>query len=140
LFQFCLVGSDAEEFKAFTSDLAAAETYFAYSFVHQFTVEPFTYLQTEPLFWMSRYVAGRISSGQRLAGLSFPYALHCLGKQAMALEAYKAGRWAYDQLQGMRVPPSWRDEVDLNTILLRPKPFTGTAAFRTLCYLPRRGF
>eukprot|EP00959_Pyramimonas_sp_CCMP1952_P136921 2864971-Pyramimonas_sp.AAC.1 len=57
-------------------------------------------------------------------GVSLAYVLNTLGKHGEELEAYKTARFAYNKLQGLKMPAAWHDEIDLACVMTRAKPFS----------------
>ena len=43
-----------------------------------------------------------------LAGVSRAVVLRVCAQQAQQLQAFKLARWAYTQLQALRIPPAWQ--------------------------------
>merc|ERR1711959_510486 len=48
--------------------------------------------------------------------------------------AYKLARFAYDKLQYLRTPPSWRDQLDIDALTLRSKPFSDKEELLSMCF------
>ena len=51
---------------------------------------------------------GMQEGNQTLAGVSRAVVLRVCAQQAQQLQAFKLARWAYTQLQALRLPPSWQ--------------------------------
>ena len=44
--------------------------------------------------------------------------------QGFALGAFKLARFAYEKMNSVRLPPSWRDPVDLSILAVQGKPYS----------------
>ncbi|CAM9651174.1 unnamed protein product [Heterosigma akashiwo] len=111
-----------------------ANLYFAYQHIYSFTTDPFTNLQPEMLFQVSRYVLNLMGAEDAPYGISRVNTLYTLAKQAKNLGAYKLARFAYDRLNLMRVPPAWRDQLDLDMLTVQAKPVRDTPEILPVCY------
>jgi intraflagellar transport protein 122 len=107
---------------AFASLSSRAELYSAYARVHRFSEDPFTTELGETIFHACRYLLAR-TGHEAPFGLSRVAVLAALAKQAKALKAYKLARHAHDKLAGYRLPPHAREQLDLQALTLRAKPF-----------------
>ena len=52
---------------------------------------------------------------QTLTGVSMAVVLRVCAQQAQQLQAFKLARWAYTQLQALRLPSSWQVRTAHNT-------------------------
>ena len=59
-----------------------------------------------------------------LYGVNMSYVYYALAKVARSLECFKTARLCYDKLGQYRVPNEWSEEIDLNNLMVRSKPFT----------------
>ncbi|KAJ1630940.1 hypothetical protein T492DRAFT_870790, partial [Pavlovales sp. CCMP2436] len=112
---------------------ARSELYFAYSLVHRFSEEPFTTEPAETVFQCARFLVAR-TVRDTPRGLSRVAMLAALAKQSKALGAYKLSRHAYDKLGAYRLPPAWREQVELQAIAVRAKPFADSEELLVVCY------
>lgn len=120
-----LTETDREHLQQYQQCRARAELYYAYNSVHRYTEDPFTSLQAEALFNMARYLLARlITESEVPLGISRVYILYTLAKQATNLEAFKLARTAYERLQALRIPQTWRDPIDSAAMAIRAQPFT----------------
>ena len=65
-----------------------SEIYYSFRHIAKFIDEPFTSLQADSLFHISRYLVNLLGK-EHYYGISRVYILYTLGKQAKNLEAYK---------------------------------------------------
>jgi len=108
--------------------------YFAYQHIHSFTTDPFTNLQPDMLFQVSRYLLNTMSNDEAPYGISRVHTLYTLAKQAKTLGAYKLARFAYERLNQLRVPPAWVDQLDLDMLTVQAKPVRDTPEILPICY------
>eukprot|EP01028_Stygiella_incarcerata_P008814 TRINITY_DN3952_c0_g1_i1.p1 TRINITY_DN3952_c0_g1~~TRINITY_DN3952_c0_g1_i1.p1 ORF type:complete len:1238 (-),score=308.25 TRINITY_DN3952_c0_g1_i1:116-3280(-) len=115
-----------------------AEMYFAYHHVKSFVEAPFTPMEPENLFHMTRFLSMKISSRklhQRIPkGMSRLLIAYAMAKLSQQLSCFKFARQMYQQLQQMRVPVSWQEDVDISTLAVRSKPHLDDESLRTTCY------
>jgi len=62
------------------------------------------------------------------------YCLFALAKQAKTLGAFKLARDAYTRLLSLKVPAAWREQIDLNCLTIRSKPFNDKDELIPVCY------
>eukprot|EP00727_Mastigamoeba_balamuthi_P011662 m51a1_g7118 putative intraflagellar transport protein 122 homolog isoform x2 (1281) ;mRNA; r:111972-117314 len=110
-----------------------ADLYFAYQFVHQYTLQPFTTIHNEMVFNVSRWLMTQLT-GSPPVGIRKLYVLYALAKQSRNLEAYKLARYAYEKLLQQRIPPSWMDQIEVGAVTIRSKPFSDKEDLQPLCY------
>ncbi|KAG8465049.1 hypothetical protein KFE25_012412 [Diacronema lutheri] len=110
-----------------------AEIYYAYEMVHRFEREPFTTELAETIFQCCRFLLARTTHRCpfRVSRVS---TLAALAKQAKALGAFKLSRQAYEKLSAYRLPPAWREHIDLQAISVRAKPFVDSEDLIAVCY------
>ena len=119
--------------KAKTAD-ELASLYHGYNFIWQYTEEPFTTLDTETVFNVSRYLLNMLGGlDHDPEGISRVHILYALAQTAQQLEAYKTARWAYDRLGTYAVPSSWRDSIDLAIVSIQAKPFKDKEELTPIC-------
>jgi intraflagellar transport protein 122 len=111
-----------------------ADMYYAYHFIHSFTTDPFTSMQPGMLFQVARFLLNSVGKGEAPYGISRVHTLYTLTKQAKELGAHKLARYAYEQLQLQRVPPSWQDQVDLDMLAIQAKPVRDDPELLPVCY------
>ncbi|KAH7444793.1 hypothetical protein KP509_02G092100 [Ceratopteris richardii] len=97
-----------------------AEVYFAYSFIDQAINEPFRSSTSETLFNISVFLLGRISQ-KAFPGISVVNILVTLAKHGEEIGCHKSARLAYARLQGLRVPASWMDKLDVAALAVRAR-------------------
>lgn len=92
--------------------------------------EPFTSLQPEAVFNTAQYLLNTLYHRQKKlrvqnpTGISLVYCLYALSKQARSSSAYKLTRQVLQLLLTLRIPDSWKDQVELSWLTIRSKPFT----------------
>lgn len=112
-----------------------ADLYFAYANVHAYTTDPFTSLQPEMIFQVSRFIINSLgSSGTMPAGISKSSTIYTLARQAMVLGAYKLARDAYDRLSKLQIPSKRIEEVELDMLLVQAKPVRDNPDHLPVCY------
>lgn len=111
-----------------------AEIYYAYHFIHRYVEEPFTSHMPLSMFHMARYLLHRLNGEDIPVGVSKVYTLYTLAKQSRQLQAYKLARYAYDQLQEMRIPVHLQETVNLGSLMVRSKPFQDVEDLLPMCY------
>ncbi len=67
-------------------------------------------------------------------GISKVYALFALAKQGKLLGAYKLARTAYTKLLSLRMPASWREQIDLACLTIRTKAYSDKEELLPVCY------
>lgn len=60
--------------------------------------------------------------------------LYALARQSQALSAFKLARFALDRLNGLLVPPAWRDAIELSILRVQSKPFSDRDDLVPVCY------
>lgn len=122
--------------KKFREHKASADMFYAYSFVHDYTEQPFTSMLTESLFQAARFLLNMMGNQETETpfGISRVYTLFTLAKQAKSLSAYKLARYSYGRLQQLKVPVTWTDQIDLAVITIQSKPFSDKEDLLPVCY------
>ncbi|KAH3761194.1 intraflagellar transport protein 122-like [Pelomyxa schiedti] len=110
-----------------------AEIYFAYQFVHEFMVNPFTTLHQETIFNISKWLVNTLEATAPL-GVKKLFVLYALAKQSRNLEAYKLARFAFEKLHHLHIPHPWDEKVDLASLAIQSKPATDNEDLSPLCY------
>ena len=52
---------------------------------------------------------------------------------ASKFEAFKTARFGYDQLQSLKIPVEWQEEIDIAALKIRSKPFSDKEGFQPVC-------
>jgi len=107
--------------------------YYAYQAIQLYIEEPFTSHLPESLFNIARFLLQALQK-ESPVGVSKVSTMFALAKQSRSLEAYKMSRTAYEKLQTLKVPDSFREHIDLGCITIRSKPFTDNEDLLPLCY------
>eukprot|EP01018_Ginkgo_biloba_P026099 Gb_02614 [translate_table: standard] len=113
-----------------------AEIYYAYSFIDQSINEPFRITRPETLFNIARYLLCCLPNPPP-PGISLVNILVTLAKHGEQLGCYKIARHAYGRLQGLHVPASWSDKLDIATLAIRAKAAIDNTSLQLespLCY------
>jgi len=66
-------------------------------------------------------------------GISKVYIYYALSFLGTRFEAFKTARFAYEKLQGLKIPPAWQDDVDLASLKVKAKPFSDKEGFSIVC-------
>eukprot|EP00041_Stephanoeca_diplocostata_P034387 m.1171057 g.1171057 ORF g.1171057 m.1171057 type:complete len:1193 (+) comp24511_c0_seq1:191-3769(+) len=100
-----------------------ADVYYAYESIHKYIHEPFTSHIPDSLFNIARYLLHCVDTSGFL-GVSKVAILYAVAKQSRNMGAYKLARQAYKELQSMKVPASFREELDRGALTIQAKPPT----------------
>ncbi|KAL3157460.1 hypothetical protein ABBQ32_011927 [Trebouxia sp. C0010 RCD-2024] len=113
-----------------------AELYYAYDLMHKSSTCPFRTVFAATLLNAACYLLMHLpTEGSRtLAGVSRAVILRVCAQQAQQLQAFKLARWAYTQLQSLRIPSAWQDSVELLSVQLHGCPFTDAEGVLPTCY------
>jgi len=126
--------SDRENVKKFQMLQTKADLYFAYSFVHSYTDEPFTSLMPEALFQVSRFLLNTAGKMEMPFAVSRVFILYTLAKQSKILGAFKLARFAYERLGLLKVPLRWADQIDMSMMTIQAKPYSDKEDLLPACY------
>nr|XP_018910721.1 PREDICTED: intraflagellar transport protein 122 homolog [Bemisia tabaci] len=110
-----------------------ASIYYAYHIIQRYMDEPFTSFTSESLFNIARYLVNETKSVKPQEVSQFAI-LYTLSKQAQSLGAYKLARQVLDRMQTLRIPPQFRDYVDMSTLRIRGKPYHDNDDLLIMCY------
>jgi len=108
--------------KQFDKYYQMAGLYHAYHHVYRYTDEPFTSILPDALFQTAQFIMNNTVDDTPF-GVSKVYTLFTLAKQGRKLEAYKLSRQAFDKLLTLKLPPTWRSQIDLAHLTIRTKPY-----------------
>ncbi len=61
------------------------------------------------------------------------YVFLALGRIGYEVGAFKTARMAYDRLQTLKVPSEWQEQVDVETLRIRAKPFSDEESLLPIC-------
>ena len=128
------VRGNESHLKVYEDYMVKADWYYAYQHIHTFCNDPFTALQPEMLFQVSRYLINSMSQSDPPKGISLVNTLYTLAKQSKVLGAYKLARFSYDRLQQLKVPESWEDNIDLDMMTIQAKPVRDNPELAPVCY------
>ncbi|CAD8208598.1 unnamed protein product [Paramecium pentaurelia] len=115
------------------SDLA--DVYYAYQKIHSFICEPFQPLSGESYFQQimnsSRFIISKWKSVYQ--GIKMSYVYYALAKCAAQLACFKTTRICYEKLNQFKIHAEWSEEIDLQSLLVRSKPYTDDESKLPLC-------
>lgn len=129
-----MVEEDRRALDRFGEMYDKAEVYYAYDIIHRHVHAPFRTVPSTDLFNVSRVLLMRIMNRPAPKGVSRVNVLYILAKLAVEMEAYKLARFTYTKLQSMVLPAAWKTEVELQSLLLRGRPFTDKEGLLPTCY------
>ena len=98
-----------------------SQLYYAYNIINQYIQSPFTSYTAEILFYAAKFALNLYDENSKISKVAL---LYILAKQCMELEAYKLARSIISKLITLRIPTEWRDRIELDSLLIRTKPFT----------------
>jgi len=124
---------DAKHFSLYQEFSLLSSIYFAYQFIHEYTVQPFTSLHPETIFNICRWLLNVMPEKTPYKVLRRNI-LYALAKMSQQLGAFKLARFAYEQLQHLRLPPEWIDAIDVGTMSIKAKPFTDNEDLLPMCF------
>lgn len=86
--------------------------------------EPFTPHTEDTLFNMARFLLIRLAAAGNtpVDGISRALALYTLATKARSLGAYKVARFAFAELQKLRLPDAIREATDLGALTVQARP------------------
>lgn len=124
-------------FKNFDEYTKLAQIYQAYNLVHKFIEVSYEAvingpMYNEAIFNASRFLVCAIQSRQPM-GISKVYIFYALSFLGTRFEAFKTARFAYEKLQGLKIPPAWQDDVDLASLKVKAKPYSDKEGFNIVC-------
>jgi intraflagellar transport protein 122 len=110
-----------------------SEIYYSYHNIYRYTDEPFTSLLADALFQISQFILNQTKSAAP-HGVSKVYTLFALAKQGKQLGAFKLARQAYQRLLTLKIPNSWRDQIEMSSLTIRTKPLNDKEELLPVCY------
>ncbi|CAG0883204.1 unnamed protein product [Darwinula stevensoni] len=126
-------GNQESLLQQFAEHQKKADMYYTYHVIQRYTDEPFTSFTSEQLFNIARFLVHELLHMQP-KGISKFAALYALARQARTLGAFKTARYALDKLQGVLIPRSYQEAVDLASLAIRCKPYQDNEDLLPLCY------
>ncbi|KAL0221862.1 hypothetical protein RCL1_001716 [Eukaryota sp. TZLM3-RCL] len=122
-----------KSFGIFTSSLL----YHTFSFIDQYTEDPFSILSNKDLFNVSCLFLNLLSSTAATSsprGLSRTFALFALLKISKQLNCFKVTRICLDRLSKLILPPHWLAVVDSLSLHIRGIPYSDTDESFISCF------
>ena len=110
-----------------------SEIYQAYNLIYKFIEESYQAviqgpLFNEAIFNASRFLINNIENRNPL-GINKVYIYYTLSILGYRFEAFKTSRYGYEQMQKLKIPVKWQEEVDLANLKCRAKPFNDKEGF-----------
>lgn len=119
----------------YTKHMELAEIYYAYSFIYEAVNSPFQTTFPSALLNAARFLVMKTStSAIPPEGIRLVNVFYVLATKAREMGAHKLARMAYQRLDSMRIPAVWQNDVDLQTVLMRAKPFVDMDDLLPMCY------
>jgi intraflagellar transport protein 122 len=114
-----------------------AQIYQAYHQVYRFIEVSYEAVIQGPLynqavFNASRFLVCSLAHRQPM-GISKVYIFYALSFLGTRFEAFKTARFAYEKLQGLKIPPAWQDDVDLASLKVKAKPYSDKEGYNIVC-------
>jgi hypothetical protein len=66
-------------------------------------------------------------------GVSKIYIYYALSILGFRFEAFKTARFGYEQMQLLKIPDSWQEEIDMANLKCRSKPFSDKEGYIQVC-------
>mmetsp|Transcript_18911 Transcript_18911/g.49275 ORF Transcript_18911/g.49275 Transcript_18911/m.49275 type:complete len:1222 (+) Transcript_18911:159-3824(+) len=111
-----------------------SEVYYAYSIIYKNVLSPFKSVHPVTLFNCARFLLMRTLNRPAPLGVSMVHVVYTLARHSMELGAFKLARFAYNKLQTLVLPPPVQAEVDVQSILVRARPFHDAEELLPVCY------
>ena len=92
--------------------------YYAYHFIGQYCDSIFTDLHSDMLFNVSLYLLNTLK-GEIINGVSRVKILCTLAEKATIVGAFEVARYAFRNLQDLKIPTNWEEKIDLNSMLIK---------------------
>lgn len=129
--------ADLKSYNLFVEFNDVANIYYAYETIHNFIEEPLQAV-TGPTYYAqifnaARLIISKLENIQSPYGISQAFFYLALAKVSVNLEAFKTARVAYEKLAGMKVNADWIEQIELNNLLLRGKPFSDKDTLQSIC-------
>lgn len=128
---------DVMAFKNYGEYIKLSEVYQAYNLVYKFTEESYGAmtqgaLYTEAIFNSARFLVNNMPAKSPLgvSKVSIFFALATLG---FKFENYKTSRYGYEQLGNLKVPATWQEEIEVDHLKLKSKPFDDKEEYSWAC-------
>lgn len=111
-----------------------ADIYYVYHEIFLYQEEPFTSLQPEALFSMSRYLINKLQGDKLIDGISKVQIIYTLIKQAKILGAYKLNMQLLERLRDMKIPYYQQSQIEILTLGARSYQYSDPEELLPLCY------
>eukprot|EP00049_Salpingoeca_infusionum_P018533 m.357671 g.357671 ORF g.357671 m.357671 type:complete len:1216 (-) comp17897_c0_seq1:1469-5116(-) len=110
-----------------------ADIYHAYHAINRYIEEPFTSHSQDDLLTIANYLLNALKSSVPY-GVSTFNVLFAAAKLGKNLAAFKLARSAFQQLQTMKIPSSFREHVNVGSVLIRCKPLDDAEDLMPVCF------
>eukprot|EP01147_Barroeca_monosierra_P010401 gene10401-2532_t len=109
------------------------ELYQAYHAIARYIAEPFTSHSVENLLYTCNFLLNSMTSNipYGISKFNILFATAKLGRQ---LGAYKLARNAIEKMRSLKIPPSFREHVNVQAVAIRCKPFEDSEDLNPMCY------
>lgn len=111
-----------------------ARLYHAYHIVQDLFDESFTRLHPEALFQLAAFLVNAIPASRALDGISLALVFHTFAKQARQVGAFQSARFAYQQIQLLRVPADMAPGLDFDALTIQAEPMGDNTDLLPVCY------
>eukprot|EP01084_Bolivina_argentea_P105993 189811_1 len=92
-------------------------------------------MQPETLFQVSCFLLNVLNGSEPPRGISRVHILYTLTKQAKDLGVHQFTKEVYKDLQQLRVPPTWRDKIELDMLSINKPHLKNKQELAPVCYL-----
>jgi intraflagellar transport protein 122 len=128
---------DKKYLKSFEEYSKLAEIYQAYNLINKYIEESYRQVINSPLYYESVFNASRFlvnNLGHRAPqGINKVYIYQTLATLGYKFEAYKTARLGYEVLSSMKVPDHMMEEIEVEALKIRSKPFQDKDGFAFNC-------
>ncbi|ESL10984.1 hypothetical protein TRSC58_01275 [Trypanosoma rangeli SC58] len=114
-----------------------ADIYYAYHFVYTYSMQPFPYNEVA-LFNLSKYVVSMLSGAVVPLNVGKGEVLYTLARVANQLNMTPISRVALEQLQSVVLSIKVTEQVDVDSLLIRGKVYTGKEELQDVCFRCRQ--
>lgn len=114
-----------------------SQLYQAYNHIHRFIEESYRSMIQGPLFNetifnSSRFMVNNLGKLQP-DGINKVYIYYTLATLGFKFETYKTARVGYEKLTTLRIPDQWAEEIEIDHLKIRSKPFSDKEGFNMVC-------
>lgn len=110
-----------------------AAVYYAYSYIYAHTTQPFIFDDLK-LFRVSRHLCAMVCDGVIPVNIGKAEILYTLARAANRLDMVRTARAVFEKLQTVILLIPILEQVDVETLIIRSKPFTDRDELLDTCY------